>query len=255
MVHWDGKILNDIVGRSHVDRIAVLVSYDGTAKFLGAPKIGSGSGKDIAEAVYKILVDWNISERVVAASFDTTSTNTGVDQGACVLLSEMLGRKLINLACRHHIYEIVCKNVFEKKHGKTSGPETLIFNRFAKAWPTIKQNQFNHCFHDPEVRSKISDEECNQIKQFCQNQLQITQIRGDYEELLELVFTFLGGEARFMSKNIYCLKIYLFRSQFKLTAKELDCIRDFSIFVVKLYIRALGHGSDVRMLFSAPIKI
>lgn len=144
----------------------------------------------------------------------------------------------------------MCKNVFEKKHGKTSGPETLIFNRFAKAWPTIKQNQFNHCLDDAKIRSKISDEDGNQIKQFCQNQLQTTQIRGDYKELLELVFIFLGGEAahfhpcsatshaRFMSKKIYCLKIYLFRSQFKLTAKELDCIRDFSIFVVKLYVRA-----------------
>ena len=82
MVHWDGKILTDIVGRSHVDRITILVSYDGTAKFLGAPKIESGTGKNIAEAVHKILVDWNISEKIVAASFDTTSTNTSLNKGA-----------------------------------------------------------------------------------------------------------------------------------------------------------------------------
>lgn len=129
-------------------------------------------------------MDWNISEKIVAASFDTTSTNISLDKGACVLLSDLLGRKLTNLACRHHIYEIVCKNVFEKKHGKSSGPEELIFNRFAKAWPSIKQDQFNHSLDDQIVRSNISVENCNQIKQFCQNQLQLTQIRGDYKELL-----------------------------------------------------------------------
>ncbi|CAH0555072.1 unnamed protein product [Brassicogethes aeneus] len=39
VVHWDGTILADLVGRSNVDRIAVLVSYNGTSQFLGAPKI------------------------------------------------------------------------------------------------------------------------------------------------------------------------------------------------------------------------
>ncbi|XP_055309591.1 uncharacterized protein LOC129573248 [Sitodiplosis mosellana] len=102
VVHWDGKILNDLCGRSKVDRIAVLVSYNGSFKFLGAPKIESGTGKHIAQAVYNILVEWNISERVVACSFDTTSSNTGHKSGACVLLEELLGRKLIYLACRHH---------------------------------------------------------------------------------------------------------------------------------------------------------
>lgn len=150
VVHWDGKILTDIVGRSHVDR---------------------------------------------TASFDSTSTNTSLNKGAAALLSDLLGQKLINLARRHHIYELVCKNVFEKKYGKSSAPETLIFNRFAKEWPTINQDQFNHSLEDPIVCSSISDDDCNQIKQFCQKQLQQTQIRGDYKELLELAFTFLGGKA------------------------------------------------------------
>lgn len=249
MVHWDGKILPDLVGIEHIDRIAVLVSYNGTAKLLGAPKIISGTGENIAAAVHNILVEWNISEKVVAASFDTTSTNTGIGQGACVLLNDLLDRKLINLACRHHIYELVLKSVFEVKYGPTSGPETLIFNRFAKQWPTFKQHQFQHGLEDQIVRSKISEEDSNQIKQFCQDQLQHTQIRSDYKELLELAIIFLGGDggnfrtcgatsnARFMAKAIYCLKIFLFRSQFNLTAKELNGIRDISIFVVKLYIK------------------
>lgn len=249
MVHWDGKILPDLVGRTNVERIAVLVSYNGTAKFLGAPKIASGTGKNIANAVHDTLVEWDISDKVVAASFDTTSSNTGLEKGACVHLEELLERKLINFACRHHIYEVVLKNVFEKKYGKSSAPETLIFNRFAETWINIRRDQFNHGIDDPIVSSKITDDECKQINQFCRNQLEHTQIRGDYKELLELTITFLGDDggafrtcgatshARFMSKAIYCLKIFLFRSQFNLTARELNSIRDISIFIVKLYIK------------------
>ena len=141
IVHWDGKILPDLIGREKVDRIAVLVSCNGTAKFLGAPKIESGSGRRIAEAFHDVLIEWGISEKVVASSFDTTSSNTGMQEGACFHLDKLLNRKLISLGCRHHIYEIILKNVFDKKHGATSGPETLIFNRFANKWNQIKDKQ------------------------------------------------------------------------------------------------------------------
>lgn len=249
MVHWDGKILLDLFGRSKADRIAVLVSYNGSFKFLGAPKIESGTGKNIAQVVFDVLVEWGISERVVACSFDTTSSNTGPNIGACVLLEELLGRKLIYLACRHHMFELVLKNVFEKKYGATSAPETPIFNRFADKWHEIKRDQFNSALNDSIVRAKISNDECEDINQFCRNQLKHDQIRSDYKELLELTITFLGDDggafrtcgatshARFMSKAIYCLKIFLFRDQFKLTAREHNAMRDISIFVVKLYIK------------------
>lgn len=239
----------DLIGRENVDRIAILVSCNGTAKFLAAPKIQSGTGANIADVVHTTLLDWNISEKVVAASFDTTLTNTGPDNGACVLLNELLGRNLINLACRHHVYELLPKSVFEIKFGATSAPEPPIFKRFEKEWSTIKQKQFSHGLEDSIVRRFISDEDSNQIKQFCRNQLQHKQIRGDYQELLELAITFVGGDggnfhpcgatshARFMSKGIYCLKIFLFRAHFKFYEKEFAGTRAICIFFVKLYIK------------------
>lgn len=76
-----------------------------------------------------------------------------------------------------------------------------------------------------------------------------TQIRADYKELLRLTLTFLGersegfracgatSHARFMSKNIYSLKMFLFREQFHLTARELQGVRDICIFIVRLYVK------------------
>lgn len=97
-------MLPDLIGRTNVERIAVLVSYNGTSKFLGAPKIQSSTGANIADVVYEKLVEWNIVDRVEGMSFDTTSSNTGIHIGAGVLLEKKMGRKLLNLACRHHTY-------------------------------------------------------------------------------------------------------------------------------------------------------
>jgi len=44
--------------------------------------------------------------------------------------------------------------------------------------------------------------------------------------------------ARWMAKGIYCLKVYLFRAQFKLTAHELQALRRICLFTVTIYARA-----------------
>lgn len=98
---------------------------------------------------------------------------------------------------------------------------------------------------------------------FCKHQLSLQHSRHDYEEFLQLVIVFLGGipappskirfrapgachHARWMAKAIYCLKIYLFRQQFHLTARELNAIRDICQFVVRLY---------VKIWFCAPLPV
>ena len=48
-------------------------------------------------------------EHIVALVFDTTSSNTGVRQGATVRLQEALDRPVLFLGCRHHISELIVK--------------------------------------------------------------------------------------------------------------------------------------------------
>ena len=52
-------------------------------------------------------------------------------------------------------------------HVSHQAPETLIFNRFAESWNNMKRDEFRSGHDDPIVKSKISDDECEQIKQFC----------------------------------------------------------------------------------------
>lgn len=43
--------------------------------------------------------------------------------------------------------------------------------------------------------------------------------------------------ARFMSKIIYCLKIYMFQSQFELKPEVLEGLKTFNVFIVRVYIK------------------
>ncbi|XP_050338201.1 uncharacterized protein LOC126764549 [Bactrocera neohumeralis] len=189
VVHWDGKVLPDLIGKIKVERIAVLVSYNGESKFLGAPKLISATGENIATAVFDTLSKWNILDRVEGMSFDTTSTNTGPTNGACAQLQRMLGRNLLTLPCRHHILEIYLRSVFDLHFKVTQAPEVSIFERFAKAWPNIDTSSFKSGLDCEDIKSHISDGICNDIKQFCHSQLQKTFVRADYEEFLRLVLT------------------------------------------------------------------
>lgn len=248
----------DLIGKSKVDRIAVLVSYGGTSKFLGAPKITSSTGEEIACA------KWKIVDRVEGMSFDTTTSNTGVDNGAAALLEKKIGRKLLRFPCRHHIYEIALKSVFELKVSPSSAPEVSMFERFAKSWEKMDHDTYETGIEDQIVAAQISEAERDEIRKFCTDQLSKRQIRDDYKEFLQLILMFLGGDpvsfrtpgptsnARWMAKGIYSVKIFMFRSQFTLNSKyDLPGLRDVCVFLIKLYVKPWYQCTNA---ISAPLQ-
>lgn len=245
IVHWDGKLLPDVTGTDKVDRLPVLVSGGEMSKLLGVPRLPSGTGKAMADAIVGCLDDWNIRDRVQALSFDTTSSNTGVNNGACTLVEKLIGRDLIHLACRHHMMEIVAEKVFAACNIPSTGPDILLFKRFKDHWQFIDQDRFEVSTND------IADHD--EIISFCTMHLAIVQPRDDYRELLELSLIFLGGtpsrgirfmqpgalhRARWMARVIYAIKLCLFRSQFHMTKQEEASINRFACFGVSLYIRS-----------------
>lgn len=251
VIHWDGKLLPNLTGKGLVDRLPIIASVNGREQLLGVPALTSGTGREQANAVYQTLVDWCLDENVQALCSDTTASNTGRLNGACVLIEQLLEREMVYLPCRHHIYEIILKSVFDLKFGATSGPDVAIFKRFQQAWATINPNNFNPGMQNSNVIDSVSDV-CDDIIKFSKDQLLEKQPRDDYRELLELTVIFLGGKlsndisfkipgaihhARWMAKAIYSLKIYLFREQFQLTPKEESALRSICIFIVRLYIK------------------
>lgn len=242
-----------MTGSEIVERLAVVLSQESGMQLLGIPKIENSTGEVMAEGVYSALIDWNAIDDIVAVSFDTTSSNTGRDNGAIAFLERSLGKTLLKLACRHHIFEIILKAVFDTKFGTTSGPVVLIFQRFRDQWSKIDQTKFTPGIHDQKIND-ILDVVKADIINFCQDELKRKHApRDDYKELLDLTIIFLGGykskkkinfrqpgpmhHARWMAKAIYCLKIFMFASQFNLRNHELNALRDVCLFVVKFYVK------------------
>lgn len=247
-------MLPDLQDKKKVDRLPIIVSFDGNEQLLGAPKVdsGPGKGKRIAEAVYNLLVEWRMLHRVQGFSFDTTAANTGRLTGASRALEQLFERNVLYLPCRHHIYELVLREVFDTKFGKTSAPGVLIFDRFKDRWETIKTKAYTAGVENDEVAKWIPVAKQIEMRDFCKAQLNENQPRHDYREFLQLIILFLGedlGEylfrlpgpishARWMAKGIYSLKMFLYRKHFKMTARELNALRDVCIFIVLRYAKA-----------------
>ncbi|KAG0712248.1 hypothetical protein GWK47_018908 [Chionoecetes opilio] len=106
----------------------------GETQLLGVPKLDSGTGDQQTNAVYFLLQEWDLEDKVVGMSFDTTAANTGRHSGACVLLERKLDRGMLYFACRHHILEVIMGAVFRACAGPSSGPDIQVFRRFQRQW-------------------------------------------------------------------------------------------------------------------------
>lgn len=255
VIHFDGKLLPAISGGpEREDRVAILVTGYEMEKILAIPKVAQGTGEQVARAATEALQEWNLRDKVAAMSFDTTAANTGRINGACTLLQQKLEKDLLWLACRHHILEVICGDVFKKIFGPSSGPNVELFRRFQEYWPKIDQASYRPCT-DSRLFGDLLSLKCESVA-FCLNFLTANTDhlpRDDYKELLELNLIFLGEipplgihfrtpgafhHARWMSKLLYVLKLNLFQDQFRLTKRESSACMEFGLFVVLIYTKA-----------------
>ena len=123
-------------GRGCVDRLPIMVSGKDVTKLLAIPKLQSGTAAVISDACLAEIRSWGLEDRIVAMCFDTTASNTGCKGGVCIKLETELGKELLNLACRHHVSEIVLEKVFSLHDSARSPKLELPFRDF---WPQIDQ--------------------------------------------------------------------------------------------------------------------
>lgn len=72
------------------------------------------TGMSQMQSILRACALFNIdSHFVVPLTCDNANTNTGYQIGTCVLLEEEWHTDLLWLMCRHHIYEIVLKDVYQ----------------------------------------------------------------------------------------------------------------------------------------------
>lgn len=200
IVHWDGKLLPNVhVKNTTVDRLPIIVTSKNIEQIIGVPILQRSTGEEQATAVYNALNDWGLLDVVQGLCCDTTSSNTGRLNGACILIEQKLDKDLLYLPCRHHIYELVLRSVFETKIPQvTTSPSIPLFKNFQKKWIDIDSSNFKSGLEDQYCSSAIENIR-EDILNFVRSQLEIKNSRDDYNEFLELVLIFIGGH--FVKKN------------------------------------------------------
>lgn len=158
------------------------------------------------------------------------------------------------MACHHHVLEVVLGAAFTASMGTMSGPDVLLFKRFQQQWHIMDHGSISPGAANVEVEPFLRVDKDN-VTFFLKDVLHDKGLglRDDYRELAELCLIFLGGtpprglrllapgpmhHARWMSKAIYSLKVWMLRMQFKLTPREEKGLREICIFVVLLYVKA-----------------
>lgn len=214
------------------------------------PKLENSSGSEQAQAVWNAIVDWNLEDRAQILCCDTTASNTGRINGACVLLEQKLNREMLIFACRHHIYELVLKAVFEAKISQViTSPNIPLFKNFRSNWKNINVEKIQS---HKEILLRLNDSKIDELLEYYRTELTKEIVRDDYRELIELCIIFLGGDtvnkfkirppgamhqARWMARAIYSLKISLFSSQFKMSNKDKTALLDVCLFIATCYVK------------------
>ena len=123
-INFDGKLMKGLEGFGKVNRLAVVLVQENENKLLCIAKMEQSTGRVEAEKIKEVLVEWGVAEKIIACGFDTTSSNTGVNKGCCVILQTLLKRQIPWLACRHHIPELIIGAAFTTFFGDTKSPDS-----------------------------------------------------------------------------------------------------------------------------------
>ncbi|CAH0563126.1 unnamed protein product [Brassicogethes aeneus] len=82
-LHWDGKLLPEMTGSTKVERLPVIITGLDCEQLLGVPKLNESTGLHQSEVIFELLQEWDITNKIGALCFDTTSVNTGF--GLCAV--------------------------------------------------------------------------------------------------------------------------------------------------------------------------
>lgn len=83
----------------------------------------------------------------------------------------MLGKRLQFFPCRHHIYELILRLVYEFFMGATKSDVVLLFQTFKKCWEKIDQKNYRTGISDKEVLTTLTPKFRAELKEFIKDKL------------------------------------------------------------------------------------
>lgn len=273
------KITGKYEGTSH--RLAVVWHSNQTHNVLGMPEMQNKTAESQVQAIIHTREEMGIdNDQVVALTCDNESTNVGVHGGTCVLLERHFEKPLLRLMCRHHILELVVKNVYELLFGAGT-PRNIFHGMLQKNWSYLRSANFPfNCFNEVSFMEGMDFELHQPFEELMARALnelrshsKSKHVRDDYREVTLLALKFLGevqentkcnqvkfrtlinpSHARFMASIIQGMECYLFRRSIDWTECQTNDelknnLKRFAIFSALIYIRYWNRST---ILFDAP---
>ena len=262
VLHWDGKTFKR---KTHTGKkkpvLAVVLKclQDEEEILVDVINMSGKSGADMeCRSVVASLnkIGANL-KNILALVFDTTAVNSGHRSGVTVQLQRHINQPILQIACRHHILELLCGGAATIVYGETDSPCESIFKSFASVWSQINQQDYQ--VFQTRCRKPMASSESTH--EFLMAWLQdSTNLREDYKKFLELSILFLGGtfpegyhftfkapgaftHSRWMAKIIYTLMIAMFSHQLAAEGLEftkdcdLDNIWSLAVFLSVRYVK------------------
>ncbi|GBO15089.1 hypothetical protein AVEN_63367-1 [Araneus ventricosus] len=173
------------------ERLPIIVTYKDEEKLLGVPKLENSSGKEQAMAVWNVLKDWGLEDKAQILCSDSTSSNTGRINGAITFLELYADREMTYFPCRHHIYELVLRSVFEYELNEvTSSPDVAFFKKIREKWNNLEKENYMDGYKY--LNAICSESEILRNVNYLSNALKNKNLKNDYQELVELCIVFIG---------------------------------------------------------------
>ena len=264
IIHWDGKKFKASThcGKNQEKLAVILTTSNGNEIQLGIIPVQNGTAYEQHNKIIELIIEKDISlKKIIACVFDTTSVNTGEINGIVRRMQISVGHPILELACRHHIYELVCGAASEiilgkTKEGKdkksTTAPYEPMFRNLCDSWKNMDKENL-YIFEKKSVH-RILLGHINMAKEFLTIWLQNEKtMRKDYKEMAILSLKYLGGDlpdkfskfklqapsayhhARWMSKVLYVLKIAMLKPPF---VENIAKIRTLALFYSTYYAKA-----------------
>ena len=259
-INFDAKLLPNLGGFGSVNRLAIVAVQEDCNQILTIAKTENGTGEVEARAVAGALEEWELTNKVIASGFDTTSSNTGVHKGGCTILQQLLQRQILWLPCRHHILELLLRAAYHEVFGDKKSPSVALFKilKEPSTWNSLDLSNLQFSSLPPSLQSAVPE-----LLSFIEHRLlpenEHLIHRCDYKEFLELSKLYLGRtverkknwtyqlsrpgadhHARWMSKAIYILKLSLIGHQLtqsKLSWQKKEKIRLLAPWIVFCYMQ------------------
>lgn len=265
IIHFDGKTYKKL-NKRHLgseERIVVVCHNEHGDIALGLFAVDSKAAVNCVPPILEAIQKYNLRHRLVGLVCDTEAVNTGRWTGVCASIENALKMLLLHLMCRHHVLEVVLKEVFHEVFGVSRAPRIDTFDVLIANWEFIQQNHYMPIDHI-KLQHPLIERLAGEAKQLIGKHAREHHFRNDYNELNDLVLKFLGiktgksfhvpgatSNARWMVRAIYAIKLYLFRSQIGLDPDFELCLERFCLFVSLTYVK---YWNQARNAADAPFN-